>query len=427
MGVNDVRLRPTHHPLMATLGKQKNTCGAGAILLALCVASACKRQTTSNPFHFDGKPSDEVLNNYLDRAITMSWLLTGNYPDKDADIDFIVETGAKLVGRTISVWGNEDVFNNPDWLAGAKAFAAKVHEASPETVLQGCCFEVVSRKVEEVAIPAWAFESLGLPAEDRTFDYDAMLYPDGSYVDHWHQGSSVPDIRQTETQLWFSFLIGSYVDAGCEGIHMGQTMLIGEQDTDWRAYDAFMTKMHAYHDPHARRHYVMYDAHAGEEGMFTPDGRSVLDYNAFPMRVEETPDKGYMTAQLRAGFTDAMYGTYPHPYLVELDGWGTSSHPGEPSDRSNPDLEFWEQIWVWGYDEESWFYMLPEQQRNDWLRYAYGWIKENDPWCHMQMPATKPLDLPDRSKRMYRAIAPTENVPDGLNLAPVIKELWGVE
>lgn len=300
--------------------------------------------------------------------------------------------------------------------------SARIHAVSPETVLQGCCFEAFSRDIETVRIPAYAFESLGLPVEERHFDYEALLYPDGSYVDHWHPGSSVPDIRQTETQLWYSTLIGKFVEMGCEGVHLGQTMLVGEQDTDWKAYDEFISKMHAYHDPHARRHYVMYDAHAGEEGMFTPDGRSVLDYNAFPMRVEETPENGYLTARLRPGFTDAMYGTYPHPYLVELDGWGMSNHPGQPSDRIDPNLSFWEQIYVWGYDEETWFYVMPEQQRNDWLRYAYHWIKENDPWCHLQMPATKPISV---DNGMMRAIAPTENVPNAINLGPVIKELWG--
>lgn len=384
------------------------------ILLALTVLCACGK-TTENKYFFDGKPSDEVLNNYLDRAITMMGLLTDNYPDKDADIDFIVETGTKFVGRAVCIWGGENRFNDPEWLKNAKDYAAKVHEAAPDVVLQGCCFEFMSHEIENLSIPAWTFESLGLPAEQRNFDLEAMLYPDGSFVGHWGDGNSVPDIRQTETQLWYSFLIGNFVEMGCEGVHLGQTMLVGAQDKDWKAYDEFLSKMHAYYDPKARRHYVMYDSHAGEEGMFTPDGRSVLDYNAFPMRIEETPEKGYLTAQLRAGFTDAMYGNYPHPYLVEFDNWGTSSHPGEPSDRTNPDIPFWEEIYIWGYDEITWLYKLPEQQRQEWLKYAFHWIKENDPWCHLQMPGTR---------GQARSIAPTENVPDGMNLTETIKELW---
>lgn len=399
----------------------KNTVFTSLLLIAVLCACTPK---TDDMYHFDGKPSAEVLDNYLDRAVTMMGLLSDTYPDKEADIDFIVETGAKFIGRAVCVWGGENIYNDKEWLERAKSFAAAVHEAAPDAVLQGCCFEYYTSRVEEIPIPAWTFESLGLPAEERCFDMESMYYPDGTFVGFWYDGNSVPDIRQTETQLWYSFLIGTFVEMGCEAVHLGQTMLVGSQDTDWKAYDEFLAKMHAYYDPKARRHYVLYDAHGGEEGMFTPDGRSVLDYNAFPMRIEETPEDGHLTARLRPGFTDAMYGAYPHPYLVEFDNWGVSDHPGEPADRTDPDLDFSEQIFVWGYDEISWLYALPEQQRQEWLKYAYGWIKDNDPWCHMQMPGTRGVSLGRGKGGIARSIAPTENVPDGMNLTQTIKDLW---
>lgn len=399
----------------------KNTVFTSLLLIAVLCACTPK---TDDMYHFDGKPSAEVLDNYLDRAVTMMGLLSDTYPDKEADIDFIVETGAKFIGRAVCVWGGENIYNDKEWLERAKSFAAVVHEAAPDAVLQGCCFEYYTSRVEEIPIPAWTFESLGLPAEERCFDMESMYYPDGTFVGFWYDGNSVPDIRQTETQLWYSFLIGTFVEMGCEAVHLGQTMLVGSQDTDWKAYDEFLAKMHAYYDPKARRHYVLYDAHGGEEGMFTPDGRSVLDYNAFPMRIEETPEDGHLTARLRPGFTDAMYGAYPHPYLVEFDNWGVSDHPGEPADRTDPDLDFSEQIFVWGYDEISWLYALPEQQRQEWLKYAYGWIKDNDPWCHMQMPGTRGVSLGRGKGGIARSIAPTENVPDGMNLTQTIKDLW---
>lgn len=399
----------------------KNTVFASLLMIAVLCACTPK---TDDMYHFDGKPSAEVLDNYLDRAVTMMGLLSDTYPDKEADIDFIVETGAKFIGRAVCVWGGENIYNDKEWLERAKSFAAAVHEAAPDAVLQGCCFEYYTSRVEEIPIPAWTFESLGLPAEERCFDMESMYYPDGTFVGFWYDGNSVPDIRQTETQLWYSFLIGTFVEMGCEAVHLGQTMLVGSQDTDWKAYDEFLAKMHAYYDPKARRHYVLYDAHGGEEGMFTPDGRSVLDYNAFPMRIEETPEGGHLTARLRPGFTDAMYGAYPHPYLVEFDNWGVSDHPGEPADRTDPDLDFSEQIFVWGYDEISWLYALPEQQRQEWLKYAYGWIKDNDPWCHMQMPGTRGVSLGRGKGGIARSIAPTENVPDGMNLTQTIKDLW---
>lgn len=390
--------------------------------LASVMLASCGREEPDRYF-FDGKPAPEVLDRYLDRAVTMAGLMSDEYPDKDADIDFIVETGARFVGRAIVMWGGETRIVDQDWLARARAVAEKVHEASPDVILQGCCFEIVTGLVNEIPVPAWAFEALGLPVEERNFNRDAMLFPDGKYARVWGSENSVPDIRQKETQLWYMTLIGNYVDLGCEAVHLGQNQLVGEDDAGWKAYDAFLQKVHAYADPRARRHYVLFDAHAGDAGMFTEDGRSVLDYNAFPLRIKETPENGPLAGRLTPGFLDAMYGKYPHPYLVEFDNWGVSSHPGKALEP-DPMHDFGDSIYVWGYDEISWLYALPEKERQDWLRYAYDWLKENDPYAHLQMPGTRNTSMGEGRCPLARSIAPTENVPDGMNLTGTIKGIW---
>ena len=90
------------------------------------------------------------------------------------------------------MWGSELKLSNPNWIKDARAIADRIHEISPETVLQGCCFEAYSRDIETVKIPAYAFESLGLPVEDRYFDYEALLYPDGTYVDNGSMRAIAP-------------------------------------------------------------------------------------------------------------------------------------------------------------------------------------------------------------------------------------------
>ena len=59
-----------------------------------------------------------------------------------------------------------------------------------------------------------------------------------------------------------------------------------------------------------------------------------------------------------SGFSDGIYGrskggmtpsgwSCEHlPYLVEIDNWGASRHPGQAKQGG---------IWVWGYDEITWF------------------------------------------------------------------------
>lgn len=327
-------------------------------------AGACG-SAEPDPYRFDGSISRDVLDRYLSRAVTMSEFLTvdpycndGTYPDKEADVEFIRNTGAKFIGRAIYRWGDEKALAEPGFWAGAEALIDRVHAFDPDVIFQAATFEAVYREVGEVPVPAWAFEALGLPVEERCFDYAQMLDPGGKYVDQWGPGASVPDITRVETQLWFMFLIGSYVDIGVEAVHLGQVYLIGMNDRGWQTWDSFLKKVRARVCPRARRHFVLFDAHTGSRGMMVGD-RSLIDFNSFPLRIKEVPEKP-MECVLEAGHIDAVYGKSPGcvtpsgwrcdalPYLVEFDNFGVSDHPGE-ADLSDH--------YVWGYDEITWFYL----------------------------------------------------------------------
>ena len=99
-------------------------------------------------------------------------------------------------------------------------------------------------------IPSWVFAEFGLPAESRTFSYDAMLNKDGKLVNHWGR-SSVPDVMRLETQLWFYYLAGSYINLGCEALHLGQVRLIGMADPDLRQWSALSARIRAHAKTHA--------------------------------------------------------------------------------------------------------------------------------------------------------------------------------
>jgi hypothetical protein len=92
-------------------------------------------------------------------------------------------------------------------------------------ILQACIFEIVTTQVEQVPVPGWAFAAPGIPVEKRNFRYADMLYPEGRFKDHWRVSQSVPDVSRRETKLWFYFLGASFIDVGCEAIHLGQTEL----------------------------------------------------------------------------------------------------------------------------------------------------------------------------------------------------------
>jgi hypothetical protein len=202
--------------------------------------------------------SREVLGNYLSRAICMEGLLNGR-GDLNDDIRMLRSIGAKYVARSICLWGGEaNLLSN---FERAKQQLPQVHAADPEMVLEACIFEIVTTDVEQVPVPDWAFTALGLPVEKRNFRYDAILYPLPQRKRAWGRNGGVPDVSQTETQLWFYFLAKSYVDLGFEGIHWGQMEIMNHNDPDLAHYAHVFSLVRAYAMEHARRGMVLCNAH----------------------------------------------------------------------------------------------------------------------------------------------------------------------
>lgn len=152
-------------------------------------------------YKFKNKISREVLENYLNRSITIQSLLTGR-GNFDDNLRMIRNIGAKFIGRAVCQWAGEATLLKN--LELERELIPKVHAIDPEIILQACVFEIVTDQVNQVPVPDWAFKALGLPVEKRNFRYADMLYPDGKFKDHWGRGS-VPDVSQPETKLYFFY------------------------------------------------------------------------------------------------------------------------------------------------------------------------------------------------------------------------------
>lgn len=407
-----------------------------AALIGLSFIS-CSEPEKKESYLMDSKGiSREVLENYLLRATTMAEFLTvdpyvidATYPAKDDDIRLIKNLGVKFVGRAIYRWGKEKDLSDPVYLQKAKELVDRVHNVDKDIIFQGGIFEAVTPQVNEVTIPAWTFEALGIPVEQRNFRYDSMLNVKNIYVNHWGEGSSVPDITRVETKLWMMFLAGSYINIGCEALHYGQIALVGMEDEGFKHWKSYMERVRSYSAKHARRQWVLLDAHTPSGGMVV-DGKSLLDFNAYPLRIKEVVDKP-MEGILEKGYLDAMYGRSQGgvspsgwkadalPYLLEVDNFGCSDKPGIADTTAH---------FIWGYDEITWFCLQKESYRNDWLRYAYNWIRETDKNAFFAMPVSR---LMDRGKGFpivkTRANTASQTVPNGLNLEETIKEIWNAQ
>ena len=140
---------------------------------------------------------------------------------------------------------------------------------------------------------------------------------------------------------------------------------------------------------------VLCDGHVPSGGLVR-DGKLLLDFHSFPLRIMEVPDKP-QEAILKVGFSDGIYGrskggvTFSGwkcdhlPYLVEIDNFGASRQPGKPNAGG---------IWIWGYDEITWFAEQSDKYRNDWLRYGWDWVRKTDPNGHLEMPGSRTLRSP---------------------------------
>ncbi len=397
------------------------------IFAASCLLSAFPG--TAQDFHFDGSMSRPVLENYLSRSISFTELLHDDLTkpvnsrgvDPRDNLRLILETKAKIVGRALMVWGREP--NLSAFLETAKPYAAALHKADPEIILQAAAFEIVTPGVEKIAIPESVLREFGEPVTNRNFHYQDMLYADGRFVNHWGSGS-VPDMSRVETRMWFYFLVSSYIDVGIEAIHFGQVGLMDKNDPGHAGWLDMLGRVRAYASKNARRHFLVCDAHAPRGG-FIEDGKLLFDFHSFPLRIAEVADQPYKGV-LKVGYSDSIFnksmgGITPSgwscehlPYLVEFDNFGRKN-PGKSGKAP----------FIWGWDEITWFALLPEQERNDWLRYAWKWVADTDANGHLQMPGSRVMTPGTPvGPRWYWANTKSAACPNGWNTEQTIKELW---
>jgi hypothetical protein len=383
-------------------------------------------------FRFDSSISRPVLENYLDRSISFTELLHDDLSeprnargvDPRDNIRFLIGAKAKFIGRALLLWGGER--NLATFLARAKPYIDTLHRLDPEMVLQGGAFEIVTQGVEAVPVPAHVFAAFGQPAAQRAFRYADMLYADGRQVDHWGAGASVPDMSRLETRMWFYYLASAYIDAGLEAIHFGQVGLMDWNDKGHAGWIEMLTKAREYARAHARRHFLICDAHAPTGG-FVENGKLLFDFHSFPLRIAEVTGKP-VQGELKVGHTDAIFlkskgGIAPSgwscahlPYLVEFDNFGSNGNVGKPGNTP----------FIWGWDEITWWALRPAAERRDWLRYAWRWVDGTDPEGHLEMPGSRVMTPgsaggPD----WYWVNDSSAACPKGFGDEAVIRELWG--
>lgn len=274
-----------------------------------------KKKSVALSYSFQDSIPEKVLRCYLRRAITMAEFATGkefyvdsDIPDRKDDERMILNISAKFIGRSAYLWGQEYKAAKPAFFEAIRTNTSRMHQRDPDLIFQACIFEIVTTEVNKVPVPEYVFQAFGLKSENRHFDYQKMLFPDGNFVDHWSKDASVPDVTQLETRLWFYFLATSYIDAGMEAIHWGQVRLTGSTDekNGLKGWKDVLDQVRKYAKEHARRGWILCDGHTPFGGLVV-EGQLLLDFHSFPLRIKENPPKS-MEGRLEMGYLDAFYG-----------------------------------------------------------------------------------------------------------------------
>ena len=409
------------------------------LLMILAAEALAVTLHAASFFDFDRTISCETLEAYLSRAIVMSALACDaeGIPSKYADDDLraIANVKPKFLGR-VALAGSCPADDELHF-ASARSMAQKIHAIDPEIILQAAILEAVyscecpeavaagrTTGVEKIPVPAWVFEAFGLEPVSRCFDYEAMLFPDGSYRNNWTRGGSVPDITRQETQMWYYYRARRYIDAGYEAIHFGQADLVGKRDEGRAEWSKLLGMVRDYAKTKARRHYLLCDAHFFAENARVGD-RYLWDFHAFPLRPVSGTEP--FEATLAKGHGDAGYDTMPPgihpagwecdviPQLYEIDNF-FDGIDGKPVYN------------VWGTDEICWFANCPEDYRNSFLLYATDWLKKNVRRGYMSMPgirpATYPLCVVGWDGRQYRFNTRSEACPEGFGQEETVKAIF---
>ena len=366
--------------------------------------------------YFDGSMPREVLEYYLSHAVSAQWITMSD--TLDDDIRVILKTGVKFLGRAAGIWkgdGQEEAH-----FEKVRAAAEKIHAADPEVIRQACIFEAIYREdVETVPVPAWVFEAFGLPAENRCFDYDACLFPKGTPT--WE---CMPDISQTEAQMWFYYRGRRYIDCGCEAFHMGQIHLYTGRDRGYEGIGKVLSLLREYGAKHARRHKVIFDAHSHS---LVVNGKSLLDYNAMPLTrfpvLDRPGEKLVLVREGKSGGGISPEGVYETalPFLYEYDNWG--GRDWWAHENQSYEERAWNQ-W-WGGDQISWFAYQDEESRNAFLDYTFKWTAVNNPDGFFAFPLMRGIGPGgDGQDRHYKLNDRSEACPAGHSQEDALKKIF---
>lgn len=339
---------------------------------------------SASQFSFNGSMSEQVLKNYLSRAVTLQGFC-GEGADENLlfyeDLRMVRRTGAKFVSRAaLFAWTSLSADDVEKHYAYAEKMAKEAHKADPEIILQGFVAEIVRKSyVDKIKIPDWVFEAFGKAPENRNFSFEKII-DTRLGADYWGKDAGYPDYSREEALMWYYYCIRRYIDAGYESIHIQE----GGDTGEYKNVDKLLTMCREYAKTHARRGIVLFhnffDMATGGNKI---GNRLLFDIQGNGLVPNETvKEDGILKCRIGSPadfwctwFGRSNGGEHPLgfttdicPTLLEFDNYGQQGTLGVSNG---------EAFGTWGYDDITWFASQPESYRNEFLLYLDDYMKHN--------------------------------------------------
>ena len=287
-----------------------------------------------------------------------------------------------------------------------------------------------------------------MPPDEVGFDPKRMVFP-GT----WNDISGHPNIKNTETQMWFYYLGCQYIDAGCESISFSQPQILNHYRPDSIDEDpSFATdpyywnilfeklRQHADQQPNVRFLLIAGDTMGMRD---EATGRLAFDIHSYELRPCEYPYYPSVSLPPNGGLVylskESCKDTIPDTNL-----WGQSLGGISPSGWyciENPVQAFFDNteyetnhIWgtihqppsccylPYGWDELTWYAMQDEHTRNVWQKYACYATKCLDPNVYFSFPVRRRLT--NLQVYFYANNNLHASLPDPFLEVPVTSSQW---
>ena len=367
-----------------------------SVLLLLCLSPVAYAQNSQ----FYGSLTRDELQTYMSRSLAVEFDgINKGMAEYNDIINFAARSDARYLGTCYGVGYGSELPVNHGYFDIIHSTVLEINKAYIANgfippIIGGSIWEKVTHDVDSIWMNDEVANTYNVPK--RRFIFDSI-----KYITDTNKRIATPDISRIETQMYFYFLATKFIDAGMEAIHMGIIELEDLNDSGHVATWDILCKIRKYASTRNRGLVLL---NADTYGLHLRNTDTLLyDFNTRPTRVsgyysgkDSTWHSMWIYYQSAFGGPGRLSYNECSPYGKMAGGWSPLGWHADTMPyivvldntlTNNCNCLVKAGCWtVYGFDEISWFTMQNEEYRNQWLCYAYSYVKMLDRNGNFMMP-----------------------------------------